>query len=134
MSITPIDEPRSDRPVAADAEVRTRPLSKRIGARVRSVVASLPFGDRLLEWRDREETRPETHTDALADDAVSPPECPSVQNLPDRQLPFSYPTRNHPERNPVDLICIESDDAVTISLPENKDATITSDVWEQVEP
>jgi len=136
MSITPIDEPQSDRPVAADTEATSGSLRRRIRARLRSVVASLPLGERLLSRGDHDSPRPRprAHTGGLADEAVRPPDCPSVPNLPDRQRPFTYPTRNRSEQNPVELVAVESDDVVTISLPENEDAKITSDVWERVEP
>ncbi|MBX0323029.1 hypothetical protein EGH21_08320 [Halomicroarcula sp. F13] len=97
----------------------------------------LPGADRLLSvGDDRGGDRPQSrvHIDGLADRAVEPPECPRVGDFPERDRPFTYPTRNHSERNQVDLVCVETGDRLTVSLPENPDATLTSDTWERVEP
>ncbi|MFC7028128.1 hypothetical protein ACFQH8_12890 [Halomicroarcula sp. GCM10025710] len=56
----------------------------------------------------------------------------SVSGLPDRRRPFTYPTRDRPERNPVDLVGETRQDTLTITHPDNPDATITSDVWDDV--
>ncbi|WP_227015520.1 hypothetical protein [Haloarcula sp. JP-L23] len=137
MSLTPMDEPKGDH-TGALPEVEDDPgLVQRFRLRARGFLRSLPGGNRLLSWGDdRGGDRPQSrvHIDGLADRAVEPPECPRIGDLPRRDRPFTYPTRNHSERNRVDLVCVEMDDRLTVSLPENPDATLTSDTWERVEP
>jgi len=131
-----MDEPRGARRDAPDADESSPSLVDRARHRLRSVVESLSVGRRCLEWFDtRGQDKPQSrvHTDGFADDVVAPPTCPSVDGLPERSRPFTYPTRNHAESNPVELVSVEAGDRLTVTHPDNPEAKITSDVWEPVE-
>ncbi|MBV0923201.1 hypothetical protein KTS45_03220 [Halomicroarcula limicola] len=87
----------------------------------------------MREWFDRDR-RGRSQTTARSDDEPAPTECPPIADLPERDRPFTYPARGHADANRADLVSVESGEELTISLPDNPDATITSDVWESVEP
>lgn len=131
-----MDEPRGARGDAPDGDGRSPSLLDRARRRLRSVVESVSIGQRCLDWFDtRGQDRPQSqiHTDGFADNVVPPPECPPVDGLPRRSRPFTYPTRNHAESNPVDLVSVEAGNRLTVTHPDNPDAKISSDVWESVE-
>ncbi|WP_424004130.1 hypothetical protein ACOZ4I_06355 [Haloarcula salina] len=136
MSLTPMDEPRGARRDVSEGDGSPPSLLDRARQRVRSVAESLSIGRRCLDWFDtRGQDKPQSqiHTDGFADDVVAPPECPTIDGLPERSRPFTYPTRNHAESNPVDLVSVEAGDRLTMTHPDNPDAKITSDVWRRVE-
>lgn len=131
-----MDEQRGAGSDVPEGDGSPPPLLDRARQRLRSVVESLSVGRRCLDWFDtRGQDKPQSqiHTDGFADDVVAPPKCPSVGELPRRSRPFTYPTRNHAESNPVDLVSVEAGDRLTVTHPDNPDAKITSDVWEPVE-
>jgi hypothetical protein len=71
---------------------------------------------------------------ALADSAVSPPDCPAVEELPPRAFPLSYPTRSYRTvDNDVDLEADADAETLTISHPDRPSAYIESDTWIEVE-
>nr|WP_242493307.1 MULTISPECIES: hypothetical protein [Haloarcula] len=136
MSLTPMDEPRGARARTDDGDVPPPSLLDRVRYRVRSAIETISFGEKCSEWLDRRgRDKPQStiHTDGFADDVVTPPECPSISDLPTRSRPFTYPTRNHTETNTVDLIAVESGDQLTMTHPDNSAAKITSDTWMGVE-
>jgi len=60
-------------------------------------------------------------------------EYESVEELPTRETPFTYPASNCEHGNGSDLQSTESDDGIAIYYPNCPGATIESDTWEQVE-
>ncbi|WP_245180564.1 hypothetical protein [Haloarcula amylovorans] len=131
MSLTPIDKQRGGPPSTTSEEGDDSSLVGRAWARTRTVVDHL--SGRVRRWFDRRR-RGRSQTTARSDDAPTPAECPRIADLPERDRPFTYPARDHADANQADLVSVESGEALTISLPDNPDATITSDVWESVEP
>jgi hypothetical protein len=57
----------------------------------------------------------------------------SVDEIPARETPFSYPASNCDDENGPDLQATESDDELAIYYPNCPGATIESDTWERVE-
>jgi len=136
MVLTPKDETAGAEASGASEEGAVPSLRRRLRARLRDLMDALPFTERLRSrsvQRGGDGRGTSADPTPLADDAVSPPACPSVPGFPDRQRPFTYPTRNHGEGNSVDLIGIETGGELTISLPENPEARLTSDEWVEVE-
>lgn len=73
---------------------------------------------------------------AFGSDA-DPPEladCPDVDGLPPRDRPLTVPARDESWDNQPDLTVEETDEGLTLSMPEESEATMTSDVWEPIEP
>ncbi|WP_276271596.1 hypothetical protein [Haloarcula litorea] len=133
MSLTPADETRGSTSDATPAPASDASLGERLRAGVRSALGRLPGGDRALAWYDaREADGPDPET--MADDAVTPPDCPAVPELPQREEPLTYPDRNRDTENDPDLVSTHRNQQLTVSHPDNPDATITSDTWERVEP
>ena len=136
MSLTPMDESRGARARTDEGDVPSPSLLDRIRHRVRSAIETVSLGERCFGWLDtrgRDKPQSRIHTDGFADDVVTPPECPSISDLPTRSRPFTYPTRNHSETNTVDLIAVETSDQLTVTHPDNSAAKISSNVWEPVE-
>jgi len=121
MPLTPIDEYRGGRPDAPREEHTKPSIPRRLWRGVKALLAELPVGGDLF-----------TPADDDADDATEPaPE--TVSALPARDRPFTAPVHGQTESDQVEPVCIETDTELTISLPDNPEATITSDVWERVE-
>lgn len=59
---------------------------------------------------------------------------PRIDGFPDRDQPLTYPGRDCRGINPPDVVGIRTNGGLRVSLPENPDATLTSDVWTEVEP
>lgn len=55
------------------------------------------------------------------------------EQFPDREHPLTYPGRDLSEINPTDVVAVETEDGVRLSIPENPDATIVSDNWVPIE-
>lgn len=64
----------------------------------------------------------------------SPTECPSIGGFPDREYPLTYPSRELVGVNSPDVVSVETEHGLRLSMPENADASLTSDVWTTVEP
>jgi len=60
-------------------------------------------------------------------------DCPAFRGFPDRELALTHPARNSPGINAPDVVSIETDQGLRISVPENPDAVLTSDVWTTVD-
>lgn len=134
MSVTPKGGRRDSRSDPRQDGGRV-PWWTRLRTRFATFVRRLSSGLRASADEDdgvRQE-RPREALVHLADDSVGPPVSGSVQGFPDRHRPFSYPTRNLSDSNPVELVGTEDRDTLTIAHPHNPDATITSDVWVTVE-
>lgn len=138
MSITPIDESRTGgKSAAVEEEPEWLTRRERLELRAREIVRSLPYGERILDFFDRrglpDPPRSRIHVDGFADQVVDPPTCEQIEDFPPRDRPFSYPTRNHPERNTLDLVATEINGEIRISYPDKPGAHIRSDHWEPVE-
>jgi len=116
MTLTLIDEGRSDRPQTPREERAEPSVPRRLWRQAKALLADLPMGGSLLASDD--------DTDAERD---------TTGALPTRDRPFTAPARHTAEHNQAELVCIETETELTISLPDNPEATITSDVWERVE-
>ncbi|MFC6865362.1 hypothetical protein ACFQGE_18100 [Halomicroarcula sp. GCM10025817] len=132
MSVTPKGGGTGGQSVPRD-DADDRSLTRRVLDGLTEVLRRVPGVRRVVpEGDDRDRT--EVSGDSLADTAVDPPQGGSVAGLPDRRRPFTYPARNRSERNAVELVGETRQDTLTITHPDNPDASITSDVWEDVEP
>ncbi|MBX0293936.1 hypothetical protein EGH23_03450 [Halomicroarcula sp. F27] len=126
-----MDKQRGDPPGTAREEGDDSSLVGRAWARTRTAIGHL--SGRVRAWFDRNR-RGRSQTTPRSDDVPAPAECPRIAGLPERDRPFTYPARDHADANRADLVSVESGEELTISLPDNPNATITSDVWESVEP
>jgi len=77
---------------------------------------------------------------AIYDDEPSadpePPDATATLDLepfPDRAYPLTYPGRELADSNTTDVVGIETDAGLRLSVPENPDATIVSDQWVLIE-
>lgn len=75
----------------------------------------------------RVESDPTTET-------VESVDYPTFNNFPEREQPLAHPARNTPGINTPDVVSIETEQGLRLSVPENPDAELTSDVWMTVEP
>lgn len=66
--------------------------------------------------------------------AIKSTDCPSFREFPNREKPLTYPARDSPGINTPDVVSIETEEGLRLSVPENPDAAMTSDVWTTVEP
>lgn len=67
-------------------------------------------------------------------EAVESVDGPTFDDFPARAKPLTHPARNAPGINTPDVVSIETDQGLRLSVPENPDAELTSDVWMPVEP
>lgn len=136
MSITPTDKPpdRDERTNGARSR-RSGSLRARVAAVLRSLV------DRLR--RDESDDLPTVVEPSGTDDGDdSSPEAlerPATQaadleGFPSRERPLTYPGREITGINSPDVVSVETEDGLRVSVPENPDATIVSDVWTTVDP
>jgi|GEM_PF-3455546 len=140
MSITPVDKP-PDGDETPDEALSDRSWSLReyvgrvfswLSGRVSSVtVHAGSDGDA----RDTEAAsgRGETGSEQNPE-PVSPVDCPTFRGFPSREEPLTHPARNSPGINAPDVVSIETDQGLRLSVPENPDAVLTSDVWTTVDP
>jgi hypothetical protein len=130
MSVTPKGGGKGGHAITA-TEAESKSLKRRVLDGLVPVLRRIPLARRIVPSNSGECTNA-TPTSAPTDDIADHREGGSVSGLPDRRRPFTYPTRDRPERNPVDLVGETRQDTLTITHPDNPDATITSDVWEDV--
>jgi hypothetical protein len=103
------------------------------GARRRlSVFPSLNLGS-AFAIDDRNVTQSRRLSRAGSDEAPSPNDEPPAR-FPERQLPLVQPARDTDRENAPDLEAAEEDGRLAIYYPDRRDARITSDTWEAVEP
>lgn len=117
---------------------RLRGFFRRLGDRLtRPFRSSTDDGDASTETAAvRRRRRMLEAPGSLGSDA-DPPEltdCPSVDGLPPRERPLTVPARDESWDNQPDLTVEETSDGLTLSMPEEPEATITSNVWEPIEP
>ena len=122
MPLTPIDESRGDRPRPSRGQRAESSVTQRLWGRAKELLANLPVGgSRFVPPEDN------------ADESAAGAETETVSALPTHERPFTAPARNDSEPNQAEPVSIETDTDLTISLPDNPEASITSDVWERVE-
>jgi hypothetical protein len=131
MSVTPKGGGTGGQAVPRE-DTDDRSLTRRVLDGLTEVLRRVPGVRRVVTESD-DGGGDETTADALADETVDPPQGGSVAGFPDRRRPFTYPARNRSERNAVELVGETRRDTLTITHPDNPDASITSDVWEDVE-
>ncbi|ACV48673.1 MULTISPECIES: hypothetical protein [Halomicrobium] len=56
-----------------------------------------------------------------------------LDRFPERAQPLTYPDRELDGLNTPDVIGIETDDGLRLSIPDNPDAAVVSDVWVPIE-
>ena len=137
MSITPVDKPpdgddSQDSP-ASSGSSRLREYAGRFFSWVGGVVA------KARSTTDRETTAssrndPSGRATPAKPEPVRASDCPSFENFPGREKPLTHPARNSSGINTPDVVSIETQDGLRLSVPENPDAQMTSDVWMDVEP
>jgi len=146
MSLTPTDGPavRDSDGQTNSAREQSPPLSGR--ARVDAVTVSLQRST-AHRWRSIR-TTVRTAVDyllspglasadhvPLSDDVVEPPRCPSIESLPARAFPLTYPTRAYRlVDNDADLVAELDAETLRMFHPEGSDAWIRADTWVDVEP
>ncbi|PSP93949.1 hypothetical protein BRC91_07720 [Halobacteriales archaeon QS_4_62_28] len=89
-----------------------------------------------LRERLRSVVRPTQTTDTKPSRSETPTEmmnCTEFDSFPKRAHPLTHPGRDLSDINPTDVVAIETTDGVRLSVPENPDATITSDVTVPIE-
>ncbi len=133
MRITPVDEP----PDGDDGSDRA---SSRRSSSVREYVG------RFCSWLLARVTDPGTRSDRSepargATQAREPPalepvdgaERVTVPDFPSRDRPLTYPARDSEGINTPDVVGTQTEEGLRLSIPENPDAELTSDVWMDVE-
>jgi len=138
VSLTPTDDTEptaASRPESTEGtgspSVRSRIRSRLRRGALRTVAAC----GRALRWLTRSGSE-DGHEEAvaLADSAVSPPDCSAIEEFPPRAFPLSYPTRSYRTvDNGVDLDADSGAETLTISHPDRPSAYIESDTWIEVE-
>ncbi|WP_226021422.1 hypothetical protein [Halomicrobium salinisoli] len=125
MSVSPADGPRhspeSDPPDPGETSIRTRvgDAGASLLDRVRSAVSNFVASDDV-----------DPASAALLEE---PPGSPSMDDYPDREYPLTFPVRDRVGTNSPDVVALETEDGLRLSVPENSDAVITSDVWTTVD-
>ncbi|WP_254274180.1 hypothetical protein [Haloarcula marina] len=133
MSLTPIDEHRDRGPDAPDEARGETTALQRFVSSVRSAFGRLVGAESVFGSANARGDGP-VRQERAARTTEASSDCPPVAGLPERARPFTYPARDSDDENPVELVGVETAEGLTVSLPDNPDATITSDTWEPVEP
>lgn len=134
MSITPVDKP-PDEDDAPNGPLSRRSSSLRAHVgRIFSWVADRAADVHSLV--DGTERSPATGQVISADRprSVHADGSGSLSEFPERERPLTYPARDVPGVNSPDVVSVETKDGLRLSVPENPDATLTSDVWTTVDP
>jgi hypothetical protein len=147
MSLTPVDEPDQRGASATDGDEDPRSLTARIARRARRAVESLGrvVGSALgredrTEIGSREQSAASDHahrhplTRLDPDSDIDGPNCPEVDDLPARKRPLTYPAREGSVSNDPDLVATRDAETLTLELPGEPEAHISSDTWERLEP
>lgn len=135
MSITPVDKP----PDGDGSGDTTQGRSSLLGEYIKRFVSWLD--DRLGEpddslqhqsqSRDRNDTTLQGSAELKQVEAVN---SKRFENLPRREKPLTYPARDTPGINSPDVVGVETEQGLRLSVPENPDAELVSDVWMDVQP
>lgn len=118
MSLTPLDEQQRGRAETARDGASPSSILDRVRARVGSLLDRIPVLGRPNGSRQ--------------DD--SPPSSPPALTGDARRRPLTDPRGGADDTPRVDLDCRETDERLTISHPDNAEASISSDTYESVEP
>lgn len=138
MSITPVDKPPDgdDEPDGALSR-RSSVLRACVGRLVTWLGARVAEAGLGSDGQDATRSARTAASDGGSDveaTPVEPADCPAFEDFPEREQPLTHPARNLPGINTPDVVCIETEDGLRLSIPENPDAELTSDVWMPVEP
>lgn len=138
MNITPVDKTPDGDDAEDSALSRRSSVFRAYLGRFVSWLGNCVSSTRIsTKSRDRsrstsaEVLQPVTETEP---EPVKATDCPAFKNFPGREQPLAHPARNSPGINTPDVVSIETDDGLRLSVPENPDAELTSDVWMSVEP
>lgn len=137
MSITPINEPPDPDERSGDTPSRRSSIRTSVGrfaswlaARVTEVKQSI-----VSKKGERTETRTQSvRATSVAHDTIHVGTTRPSGGLTEYDRPFSSPTRELPDERGPTVISIETERGLRLSVPENPDETLTSDVWVTVEP
>jgi hypothetical protein len=86
---------------------------------------------RLRDVADGGGSEAETDRDRAASDSAA--FDLQRDGYPDRERPLTYPGRERSGVNTPDVVGVETEDGLRLSVPENPDATVVSDVWVPIE-
>lgn len=138
MSITPVDKPPDGDDAPDSALSRRSSVLREYVGRFFSWLGECLYGaGTRSESQDRSEstgTQLSRDEDEVEAARVKSAECPSFNDFPEREKPLAHPARNTTGINTPDVVSIETDQGLRLSVPENPDAEMTSDVWMTVEP
>lgn len=132
MSLTPIDEGRGTTSALPQRERSPPSRRERILAGLKSFVAALPFGRKLVPEDNSSQSKPDTREIPDDRDRNSSEKQPS-RPLPKRTAPFTQPSQNGSGDNAIELVGEQNGETLTIMFPDHPDTAITSDVFEEVE-
>ena len=136
MSITPVDKPPDGDDNSEDARSRGPASLREYFSRFVSwLVERAPVVHRPERARDgtpRDEASIRAREERVR--AVDVNDERSFAGFPERERPLVYPARDLPGINTPDVVCVETECGLRLSVPENPDATLTSDVWTTVDP
>jgi hypothetical protein len=132
MSLTPLDEQRRDRSETAPGGASTESVVSRLRARATAVLDRVPLLNRFVGPGD-EPTEPVDETGSVTVVQAVETSPVAVDGLPNRDQPFVVPAHGTDGPNPADLDATVDEHGLTLSLGTNPEATITSDVYQDVE-
>jgi hypothetical protein len=138
MSITPVDKPPDgDGEPDSSLDGRSSRVREYVG-RFFSWLGARVFGAGSRS-NGREGAQSGSQVGSPDGTAVEAEPVDSIDNVafddfPERARPLTHPARNGPGINTPDVVSIETDQGLRLSVPENPDAELTSDVWMPVEP
>lgn len=135
MSITPVDKP-PDGNDESDETPSIRFWSLRAGldrlfSWILDRVGSIEFH---LEPREPRDRAPVADFDRPTVEGGDAGACGTIDGFSNRERPLTYPGRELSGINTPDVVSLETEDGLRLSVPENPDAQLTSDVWTTVDP
>ncbi|MFB6074617.1 MAG: hypothetical protein ABEJ89_06365 [Haloarculaceae archaeon] len=131
MRNTPTDERGRERSSQGrEASAARERLVDRVGGRLRTAASGIRawIGGLWVPWGEGEPAPP------VVAEPAEPPVCPEVEGFPPREYPLVYPDRDSDLENEPEVIGVQTDERIILSHPDNRDARIVSDVWEEIEP
>lgn len=136
MRITPVDKP-PDGDDGSGEPSRRRSTVRSYARRFLSWFGSLVTRTRHVSQRERRsESRDADRAERDTSDLrpVDRTEPVVSGDFPDREQPLTRPARDSTDINSPDVVGVQTEDGLRLSIPENPDAELTSDVWMTVEP
>lgn len=127
----------ADDPDEPDSSSRLASLRDRVGRLLAAVVERSRRSAAALHATTDRLTGPPVGHRSLPGHTTAGPElatCPSMEGFPEREYLLTYPGRELSAINSPDVVRVETDHGLRLSVPENPEATLTSDVWMPVEP